>query len=303
MRLMAPAIIGTSAVQVKVVVDTIVASGIDGGASWLSYAFRLMQFPIGVFGVAVGTAAIPTLSRLASESNLDKFRNTLSDAMKLVFLLAIPSACGLIVLGDPIVRLIYERGEFDAFDTNMVAWGLTAYSLGLAGYAAIKVLSPAFYALDDAKTPMYVSLASIVIHVVTSFGMMQLLSNVGQSPERPNGYGHAGVALATSIVALVNFLALWFLMRRRIGRLNGRDVVAGLAKISVASAIMSAAAYATYYFLHRYFAAAGLTARLIETFVPIGIAGVVFAGAAKVLGVTEIEKIYQIFARRLGRRT
>ena len=211
MRLMAPAIIGTSAVQVKVVVDTIVASGIDGGASWLSYAFRLMQFPIGVFGVAIGTAAIPTLSRLASEENLDKFRSTLSDAIKLVFLLAIPSACGLVVLGDPIIRLIYQRGEFDAFDTNMVAWALTAYSIGLAGYAAIKVLSPAFYALDDAKTPMYVSLASIAIHVVTSFGMMQLLSNVGQTPDRPNGYGHAGVALATSIVALVNFFALTLL--------------------------------------------------------------------------------------------
>ena len=132
MRLMAPAIIGTSAVQIKVLVDTIVVSGIDGGDSWLSYAFRLMQFPIGVFGVAIGTAAIPTLSRLASEKNFDKFRSTLSDAVKLVFLLTIPSACGLIVLGEPIVRLIYERGKFDAFDTNMTAWALAAYSIGLA---------------------------------------------------------------------------------------------------------------------------------------------------------------------------
>ena len=145
MRLMGPAIIGTGAIQVKVLVDTVVASGIDGGASWLSYAFRLMQFPIGVFGVAIGTAAIPTLSRLASEENAVKFRSTLSDAIKLVFLLAIPSACGLIVLSDPIVSLIYERDAFHAFDTNMTAWALTAYSVGLAAYAAIKVLSPAFY--------------------------------------------------------------------------------------------------------------------------------------------------------------
>ena len=112
MRLMGPAIIGTGAIQIKVLVDTIVASGIDGGASWLNYAFRLMQFPIGVFGVAIGTAAIPTLSRLASSDKMVKFRKTLSGAIKLVFLLAIPSACGLIVLGDPIVSLIYERGEF-----------------------------------------------------------------------------------------------------------------------------------------------------------------------------------------------
>ena len=184
MRLMGPAIIGTGAIQVKVLVDTIVASGIDGGASWLSYAFRLMQFPIGVFGVAIGTAAIPTLSRLASEQNTVKFRNTLADAIKLVFLLAIPSACGLVVLGKPIISLIYQRGEFDAFDTNMTAWALGAYSIGLAGYAAIKVLSPAFYAIDDAKTPMYVSVASIAVHFVSSFGLMQLLSTVGVSPER-----------------------------------------------------------------------------------------------------------------------
>jgi putative peptidoglycan lipid II flippase len=301
MRLMAPAIIGTSAVQVKVVVDTIVASGIEGGASWLSYAFRLMQFPIGVFGVAIGTAAIPTLSRLAAQNNFEKFRSTLSDAIKLVFLLAIPSACGLIVLGDPIVRLIYERGEFDAFDTDMVSWALTAYSLGLAGYAAIKVLSPAFYALDDAKTPMYVSLASIAIHVVTSFGMMQLLSNVAQTADRPNGYGHAGVALATSIVALVNFLALAFLMRRRISGLNGRDIMLSLAKVVAVSAIMSAVAYGAYYILHSLLQATSFTMRLIETMAPIAIAGVTFAVAAKVFRIAEIEKIYAAFARKLGR--
>lgn len=301
MRLMAPAIIGTSAVQVKVVVDTIVASGIEGGASWLSYAFRLMQFPIGVFGVAIGTAAIPTLSRLASQQDLDKFRSTLADAMKLVFLLAIPSACGLVVLGDPIVRLIYERGEFKPFDTDMVAWALTAYSVGLAGYAAIKVLSPAFYALDDAKTPMYVSLASIVIHVLTSFGMMQLLSNVGQTPERPNGYGHAGVALATSIVALVNFLALVFLMRRRIARVNGREIIASLAKVLAASVAMSAAAYASYYALHRNFQAASFLIRMVETFVPIAIGGMSFILAAKLLRISEVDKIYHNLARRFSR--
>src|SRR5687767_2375137 len=144
MRLMGPAIIGTSAVQVKVLVDIFVVSGIDGGNSWLSYSFRLMQFPIGVFGVAIGTAAIPALSRLASEDRIVKFRETLSGALKLVFLLTIPAACGLIVLGEPIIALIYEGGRFKPFDTNMTAWALSAYSIGLAGYAAIKVLSPSF---------------------------------------------------------------------------------------------------------------------------------------------------------------
>ena len=300
MRLMAPAIIGTGAVQVKVVVDTIVASGIDGGASWLSYAFRLMQFPIGIFGVAIGTAAIPTLSRLISENNVEKFRNTLSDAINLVFLLAIPSAFGLIVLGEPIVRLIYERGEFDGFDTNMTAWALTAYSIGLAGYAAIKVLSPAFYALDDARTLMYISLASILVHVPSSFGLMQLLSTVGVTPERPNGFGHAGVALATSIVATVNFLALAFFMRRRIGRINGQDILVSFVKIVIASAAMSAVAYAGYYFLHAKLGGKSFLTSLVEVFLPIAIGGTIFIGMAKLLGVTEIEKIYAIFKRKFA---
>ncbi len=301
MRLMGPAIIGTGAIQVKVLVDTVVASGIDGGASWLSYAFRLMQFPIGVFGVAIGTAAIPTLSRLASEGNMDKFRNTLADAMKLVFLLAIPSACGLVVLSDPIISLIYQRGEFDAFDTNMTAWALAAYSIGLAGYAAIKVLSPAFYALDDAKTPMYISLASIIVHVPASFGLMQLLSTVGVSPERPNGYGHAGVALATSVVATVNFFALVIYMRRRIGRINGNDIFASLVKVVIASVVMSVIAYVSYYLLTNFFGDKALTVRLVEAFVPIGLAGITFVVAAKLLRVSELEQIYGTLRRKLGR--
>lgn len=302
MRLMGPAIIGTGAIQVKVLVDTVVASGIDGGASWLNYAFRLMQFPIGVFGVAIGTAAIPTLSRLASEDNIVKFRSTMTDALKLVLLLAIPSACGLIVLGDPIISLIYQRGEFDAFDTNMTSWALTAYSIGLAAYAAIKVVSPAFYALDDAKTPMYISLASILVHVPTSFGMMQLLSHVGVTPERPNGFGHAGVALATSMVATVNLLALMWYMRRKIDRVDGRDIVTAVLKISVASAAMSAVAYGSYYLLAGYFIGdKHFWIRFAEAFVPMTLAGITFLVAAKLLRVAELEKMVGMVRRKLGR--
>lgn len=302
MRLMGPAIIGTGAIQIKVLVDTIVASGIDGGASWLSYAFRLMQFPIGVFGVAIGTAAIPALSRLASEDNIVKFRSTLSDAIKLVSLLAIPSGCGLIVLSEPIIALIYQRGEFTAFDTNMTAWALIAYSVGLAAYAAIKVVSPAFYALDDGKTPMYISLASILVHVPASFGMMQLLSTVGVSPERPNGFGHAGVALATSIVATVNLVALMWYMRRKIKRINARDIFAALVKISIASVVMSAVAYGSYFLLTNYFVGdKHLWVRLIEAFVPMAFAGIAFLVAAKLLRIEQLEQLIGTVRKKLAR--
>ena len=301
MRLMGPAIIGTSAVQVKVLVDVFVVSGIEGGQSWLSYAFRLMQFPIGVFGVAVGTAAIPSLSRLASEENIAKFRDTLSAALKLVFLLAVPAACGLIVLGDPIVSLIYEGGRFRAIDTNMTAWALSAYSVGLAGYAAIKVLSPSFYALDDARTPMYISVATIAVHAPVSFGMMYLLSGVGVSPERPNGYGHVGVALATSAVALVNFLALTVFMRRRIGRLNGRDILRSLGKIAAASAALSVTCYTSYRVLAGFFPEKNLLSRLVEALVPIALGGIVFLLTARLLRIAEIEQVLGIVKRKLAR--
>jgi len=302
MRLMGPAIIGTSAVQIKVLVDMVVVSSIDGGNSWLSFAFRLMQFPIGVFGVAIGTAAIPALSRLASQGRTGEFRDTLSNALKLVFLLTIPAACGLAVLGQPIISLIYERGRFSAFDTNMTAWALAAYSIGLAGYAAIKVLSPSFYALDDAKTPMWVSLGSILVHAPTSFGMMMYLSTIGVTAERPNGFGHVGVALATSTVALVNFFALTFLMRRRIGRINGHTIVSALVRIIIASAAMSAAGYFIYRVLDSYLVDSSFMVRLIEALVPIAAAGVVFVVAAKLLRITELEQIVGNISRRLVRK-
>lgn len=294
MRLMAPAIIGTSAVQINVLVNLAVVSGIDGGRSWLSYAFRLMQFPIGVFGVAVGTASIPVLSRMASEGKIKDFRDTLSSSMNLVFLMTLPSACGLIVLGDPIIRLIYERGKFDAADTTMTAYALAGYSIGLTGYAAIKVLSPAFYAMDDAKTPMIIALVSIVVNGAASYYFRELLSAYG--------YGHVGVALATSIVALVNFFALALLMRRKIKRLNGREIVSAFTRIAVASAVMSAVCWLSYYFLHQQFGGKGFLYKAIECFVPIGLGAVVFFIAAKLLKVREIDKLYNAFARKLGRK-
>lgn len=301
MRLMGPAIIGTSAVQVKVLVDIVVVSGIEGGQSWLSFAFRLMQFPIGVFGVAIGTAAIPALSRLASQNNTGEFRNTLADSLKLVFLLTVPAACGLVVLGEPIIGLIYQSGRFTPFDTNMTAWALAAYSIGLAGYAAIKVLSPSFYALDDARTPMWVSLGSILVHAPMSFGMMTFLSTVGVTPERPNGFGHVGVALATSTVALVNFFALLFLMRKRINRINGREIFASFGKIVIASAAMSFVAYASFQLLRSYLDETLLRVRFVEALVPIALAGLTFLIAAKLLRITEIEKLYRALVGKFRR--
>lgn len=300
-NLMTPAILGTSAVQINVLINTFFVSEINGAQGWLSYSFRLMQFPIGLFGVAVGTAAVPVLSRMASEGKFKDFRDTLSDSINLVFLMTIPAACGLIVLGEPIVRLIYERGAFHSGDTSMTAYALAGYSVGLAGYAAIKVLSPAFYAMDDAKTPMIIALFSILVNAAGAFFLRSWLSTFGVTPETPNGYGHVGVALATSLVALVNFIALVWFMRRKIKRLNGRSIARAFLKIAAASAVMSVACHFSYRFLRAALPVESLTTHMIQALVPIILGGAVFVAAAKMLRVSELEKAFAQISRKLKR--
>jgi putative peptidoglycan lipid II flippase len=299
MRLMTPAILGTSAVQVNVLINTFFVSEIHGGVSWLSYSFRLMQFPIGLFGVAIGTASIPVLSRMASQGKFKDFRDTLSSSMNLVFLMTLPSACGLIVLGEPIIRLIYVRGAFKESDVPMTAMALAGYSIGLTGYAAIKVLSPAFYALDDAKKPMIIAIASIGINAVGSYFFRDWLSHYGVTPDTPYGYGHVGVALATSMVALINFAALAWFMRRRIKRLNGREILASFLKIAVASAVLSAVCYASYHFLMDRYGIGSFAIKLAEAFVPIALGGLAFLIAAKLLRIAELEQFYGMMRRKL----
>jgi len=295
MALMGPAILGTSAVQVNVLINTFFVSDIEGGISWLGYAFRLMQFPIGVFGVAIGIASVPVLSRMASENRFDDFRDTLSSSLKLVFLMTLPSACGLIVLGKPIIRLIYSHGgSFGEADVPMTAYALAGYSLGLTGYAAIKILSPAFYALNDAKTPMIIALCSIAVNALASYFFRNLLLQYN--------LGHVGVALATSSVALVNFFALALLMRKRIAGLNGREIISAFLKIAVSSAVMSAICYFSYYFLTNFFGAKTLSVKLVEVFVPIALGGIAFVVVAKILRVGEIDKLFNTFKRKLGRK-
>ncbi len=293
MSLMAPAILGTSAVQINVLINTLFVSGFDGGVSWLNYAFRLMQFPIGVFGVAIGTASVPVLSRLASQGNFGEFRTTLSQSLKLVFLMTLPSACGLVVLGEPIIRLIYERGAFSSADVSMTAWALGGYSIGLTGYAAIKILSPAFYAMNDAKTPMIIAVCSIAVNTVASYFFRNWL--------QPYNLGHVGVALATSSVALVNFFALAFLMRRKIDRIDGREILSSFIRIAGASAIMSAVCYFSYTLLLNQLGIEGFTVHLIEAFVPILLGGITFVVAAKLLGIDELDKVYNGLARKFAR--
>ena len=174
-RPMIPAILGNAAVQVNVMVNTNFASqildpvrGADGPVSWLGYAFRFVQMPVGLFGVAFASAVLPSVSRSASAGNIEEFRTTLSHALGTIFLMTIPSSVGLIVLGRPMIGAVFQSGKFQIYDTHQTALALAFYSIGLAGYSAAKVLDPAFYALNDANTPMYISLLSICLNLMLS---------------------------------------------------------------------------------------------------------------------------------------
>ena len=296
LRLMGPAIIGTAAVQINVFVNTNFASEIvdpatgavlNGPVSWLSYAFRFMQFPIGVFGVAVATAALPALSRNATQPDYGEFRRTLAHSLTLVFLLCIPSAIGLAVLGRPIVALIFEHGKFTAFDTMQTANALAAYSLGLAGYAAVKVLSPAFYALNDARTPMLVSLASIAVN----YALNSLLV------ER---FGHVGLAFSTSAVALINFLLLALLIRRRLGRIGGRRLSSAVLRICAASLAMGVAAWAVSE-VATALPLRGIPLAAVQVFGGIASAAAVFYLSCRLLRVEELNDAVSALGGRLAR--
>ena len=296
--LMGPAILGNAAVQVNVMVNTSFAAGItdsaghvmNGPVSWLLYAFRFMQLPLGLFGVAIASTTLPSISRTAAAGNIDEFRRTLSRSLGLVFLLTVPSSIGLAVLGEPVIAAIYQGRRFTAVDTRQTALALSCYALGLAGYAAVKVLAPAFYALNNARTPMIVSLVSIAINYFAASTMIRFA-----------GLGHAGLALSTSIVAIFNFTALLWMMRLRIGGIHGRELLASLVKVTAASLLMGAVCFASSHLVQSW-AGVGRWARVIDLAISLPLGLAVFYAAARALRVAELEMAGAAIAGPLARR-
>ena len=164
--LMGPAAIGLSATQINVVINSLLVSTLGTGAvSWLAYAFRIVFVPIGLFGVALATVSLPTLSREATTGDLDKFKEVLVRALRLAAALSLPAAVGSAVLARPLTALLYEHGRFTAHDTLQTASALIAFAVGLAAYSGVKVLVPAFYALSDTKTPLKASFIAVVLNL------------------------------------------------------------------------------------------------------------------------------------------
>jgi putative peptidoglycan lipid II flippase len=297
LRLMAPAILGSAAVQINVMVNTNFASSIfdprtghDGPVSWLSYAFRFMQLPLGLFGVAMASATLPSISRSAAAGRLDEFRKTMSHSLGMVFLLTLPSSVGLVVLGKSIIGAIYQGGKFSLYDTEQTALALSCYAIGLAGYAALKVLTPAFYALGDARTPMLVSLASILINYAAASTMIRFA-----------GLRHAGLALSTSAVALFGFVVLFLILRDRIGGIYGRALAAQLGKVGAASLVMAAVAALSSHFMAAH-AGVSQLGRLADLAVSIPLALAVYYGVCRALGVSDVDMAVRAFTAPIRRR-
>jgi len=296
-QLMVPAILGNAAVQINVMVNTNFAStisdplrGMDGPVSWLSYAFRFMQLPLGLFGVAMASATLPSISRSAAAGDIDEFRRTLSKSLGMVFLLTIPSSVGLIILGKSIIGGIYQGGRFQVYDTRQTAVALSCYAIGLAGYAALKVLNPAFYALGDARIPMLVSLASVAINFGTAEAMIRLTN-----------LGHAGLAMSTSVVALFGFVVLFLILRARIGGLHGRELVSGVGKVLVASGAMGAVIALSSHEMERWLGLSQM-AHLADLAVSIPLGLLVFYAGCRALSVSELDLAIRAAVAPIQRR-
>ncbi len=294
LALMGPAVIGNASGQINILVNTNLAAGLrnaagnamNGPVSWLAYAYRFFALPLGIFGVAIASAALPRLSRSAVQRDFAKFRDTLAKSITMILLLTIPSSVGLAILGESMIAIVYQHGKFLPFDTRQTALALTCYAAGLAGYSALKVIAPAFYALGDARTPMFVSIATVAVNSVAAFTL---------SHYTPLGY--AGLALSASVVSTFSSLTLLLLLRKRIGGVRGREIAVALAKIAAAAAVMGVTCYATITASHALASGPGIarTADIVLG-IPAGVAS--FYLAASALKVPELAEARDAVMRK-----
>jgi putative peptidoglycan lipid II flippase len=287
-KLMAAAVVGLSATQVNILVNTWFASREVGANSWLQYAFRLMQLPLGVFGVAIATVAGAGVAQRAAARDMPGVKGTLGSAMRLVAFLNVPSSVGLAVLARPIISLIFEHGRFGAGDTDATAQALLFYALGLYGYSAVKVFAPAFYALDERRVPVIGSVLGMISNVVLNVTLYPVL-------------GFRGVALGTSVAAAVNFGVLAIAWRRRHGGLGGTGVVPQLGRVLLASAALAVAAFLAERALERALPPGGFGRQLALGLGPITAGGLAYLAAARALGIAELQELLGALRRRRAR--
>jgi putative peptidoglycan lipid II flippase len=291
LTLMGPAVIAASAVQVNVLVNSGFAASLGNGpVSWLNIAFRLMQLPLGIFGVAIGTVTLPLVSKSAAVGKMDEFRSILARGIRLAFLLTIPSAIGLAMFASPIISVIYQHGRFNAEMTRETAGALEFYAVGLVSYAVLKVLTPAFYAIGKRNTPMIISFIAIGANLFLNWFFTFRL-----------GWGHRGLAFSTSLVATINFLLLYALMRRHVRRLETWQLLIGLGKMCLAGGVLALVCWAANYWWLDGWTQLRFLPKLCELLVAIAIGAAAFFSCAFLLRVNEVQDIVDIFRRKISR--
>ncbi|PTX99721.1 murein biosynthesis integral membrane protein MurJ [Verrucomicrobia bacterium LW23] len=231
LKLAVPAAIAGAAVQVNVLVNGVFASSIPGGRVWLNCAFRLMQFPIGVFGVAIATVTLPAVAKQQARQDLRGFGTTVQESLRLAFFLTLPAAVGLAVLARPLIHIIYGGLNFHSYDVMYAAHALQAYTVGLSAYAAIKVLVPCFYALDQPSTPFNVSMLGILFNLIFNLIFTFYLN-----------MGVVGLALSTALIAQINFLQLLWALNKRVDCGRGEMWLPYFMKVSCATVACGAMA-------------------------------------------------------------
>ena len=233
--LMLPAILGVSVHQVNALVDTIIASTLQKGSiSWLYYADRLIEFPLGLFGIGIATIILPSLSRLHANDNVEAFQDTMDWAVRFVLLMAFPAMAGLMVLGPLIIEVLYLHGEFTPEDATRVYWAVIAYSSGLMSYMTVKVLAPGYFSRQDTKTPVRIGIIAMLSNIVFNLMLAPI-------------YGYVGLAAATAMSATLNAVMLYRgLHRDGVYRLSKQTLI-WIGKLIVATCVMAYVLYRLYY--------------------------------------------------------
>ncbi len=224
--LMLPAVFGAAVYQLNIFISTLLASLLPGGSvSYLYYADRIVQLPLGVFAIAVGTASLPTLSEQATSGDLKEMKKTISFSLRLIFFITIPAMIAMIALRVPIISVLFQRGEFDHQSTILTAQALLYYAVGLWAFSGIRVVVSAFYSLQDTKTPVKVAIIALIVNIILSVILMYPMK-------------HGGLALATSVASAVNIIILFFALKRKIGPFLDEEFRSSLFKTVVSSLAM-----------------------------------------------------------------
>jgi putative peptidoglycan lipid II flippase len=288
-RLIAPALVGISAVEINVLVNTQLASqlGYNGPLSWLEFAFRIIYLPIGLFGVAIGVVNLREVSVHAVEENWEDLKETVANSIKLTLLVALPSTAGLIALARPVVRTLFEHGRFTAADTQWTAYALICYSIGLAAYSLVKIYVPTFYALRDTRTPVRVSITAVATNIAVNLTLIAVL---------PLEYKYLGLAFGTSVSVILNSLLLARSFEKKVGSLREYSVLPAFLKTFSAAVGMGLVVY----FLHgrlEWYLDPGYAGRLVSLTASIAAGMGVYFGLALLLRVEEVRMV----VRRLRR--